>query len=200
MTRGALPPCVFPLARGSLGSSMGLECTWGPVLLPFPPLNGLNMAPLRSPPQGARGSHSPYPTVNFLFLPTRAFGCLCATPLRPSPPDTHWANHTLCCTLPVRLASVLTFSHLPSDTNFWISPKRPPKSRAQHTQTARATTPHPQAPTQGTPPKTMARGEAHPSEPPPWPSPRRTRRPACRRAAGPAYAPCPPPVSSWTSR
>ena len=94
MTRSALPPCVFPLARGLLGSCMGLEGTWGPVLHPSPPWNGLNMAPLGSPPQGARGTHSPYPTVNFLFLPTRAFGCLCATPLRPSPPDTHWANHT----------------------------------------------------------------------------------------------------------
>ena len=28
-------------------------------------------------------THSPYPTVYFLFLPTRAFGCWCATPLRP---------------------------------------------------------------------------------------------------------------------
>ena len=37
MTRGALPPCVFPLALGSLGSCMGLEGTWGPVLLPPPP-------------------------------------------------------------------------------------------------------------------------------------------------------------------
>ena len=49
MTRGALPPCVFPLARGLLGSCMGLEGTWGPVLHPFPPWNGLNMAPLGSP-------------------------------------------------------------------------------------------------------------------------------------------------------
>ena len=49
MTRGALPPCVNPLARGSLGSSMGLEGTWGPVLLPSPPWNGLNMAPLEGP-------------------------------------------------------------------------------------------------------------------------------------------------------
>ena len=46
MTRGALPPCVSPLARGSLGSCMGLEVTWGPVLHPSPPWNGLNMAPL----------------------------------------------------------------------------------------------------------------------------------------------------------
>ena len=37
VTRGALPPCVFHLARGSLGSSMGLEGTWGPVLHPSPP-------------------------------------------------------------------------------------------------------------------------------------------------------------------
>ena len=42
MTRGALPPCVFPLARGLLGSCMGLEGTWGPVLHPSPPWNGMD--------------------------------------------------------------------------------------------------------------------------------------------------------------
>ena len=37
MTRGALPPGVFfPLEPGALGSCMGLEGTWGPVLHPFP--------------------------------------------------------------------------------------------------------------------------------------------------------------------
>ena len=49
MTRGALPRFVFPLARGLLGSCMGLEGTWGPVLHPSPPWNELNMAPLGSP-------------------------------------------------------------------------------------------------------------------------------------------------------
>ena len=68
----------------------------------------------------------PHPAVNFLFFSTPAFGCWCATPLCPSPPHTHWANHTLSCTLPVRLASLLPYFHLPSATNFLISPKRPP--------------------------------------------------------------------------
>ena len=45
-TGGALQPCIFPLARGALGSCMGLDSTWGPVLQPFPPWNGWNMAPL----------------------------------------------------------------------------------------------------------------------------------------------------------
>ena len=36
MTRGALPPCLFPLARGALASCMGLEGTWVPVLHPSP--------------------------------------------------------------------------------------------------------------------------------------------------------------------
>ena len=99
----------------------------GAPIAPFPPLEWIEYGPLRGPRQGERGTDSPYPTFNFLFLHTRAFGCLCATPLRPSPPDTHGANHTLCCTLPVCLASVLTFSHLPSDSNVRISPKRPPQ-------------------------------------------------------------------------
>ena len=36
MTRGALPWCVFPLARGALGCCMGLEGKCGPVLHRFP--------------------------------------------------------------------------------------------------------------------------------------------------------------------
>ena len=49
MTRGALPRFVVSLARGATGSCMGLEGTWGPVLHPSPPWNGLNMAPLEGP-------------------------------------------------------------------------------------------------------------------------------------------------------
>ena len=49
MTRGALPPGIFHLARGVLGSCIGLEGTWGPVLHLSPPWNGLNMAPLGGP-------------------------------------------------------------------------------------------------------------------------------------------------------
>ena len=49
MTRGALPRFVVSLARGATGSCMGLEGTWGPVLHPSPPWNGLNMPPLEGP-------------------------------------------------------------------------------------------------------------------------------------------------------
>ena len=49
MSRGALPPGVFPLARGALGSCVGVEGTWGPVLHPSPPppplWNRWNMTP-----------------------------------------------------------------------------------------------------------------------------------------------------------
>ena len=49
MTRGALPRFGVSLARGATGSCMGLEGTWGPVLLPAPPWNELNMALLEGP-------------------------------------------------------------------------------------------------------------------------------------------------------
>ena len=58
MTEGALPRFVVSLARGSLGSNMGLEGTWGPVLHPSPPWNGLNMAPLEGPM--TRGALPPF--------------------------------------------------------------------------------------------------------------------------------------------
>ena len=46
MTRGVLRPCIFFFARRALVSCMGLERTRGPVL-----------------------HNSPYPIINFLFLP-----------------------------------------------------------------------------------------------------------------------------------
>ena len=66
ITRGALPPGVFPLALGALGSCMGLEGTCGPVLHPPPPRgmdgiwprSGANVegcAPTGRLPLGTRG-------------------------------------------------------------------------------------------------------------------------------------------------